>query len=209
MDAKFEAFLKSFFEAIKKKDQKFIKNIYGDWVDSSGVIAKEQKEQFFEGAVFVEVESLAGGKLVDVEILDEYYIAHLKYGDGETELIFKKKNGTWIFFNEMFDLAKFKLVYTINYEVSGGPLMVKINGKRTPVIRDFAEASQGMASPINSALVPGKNEISFESSNKKPIEISIQINGERRGDIAVSTEGNVLDWKGVVKDKVSLTFKAE
>jgi len=205
----FDEFLKTFFEAIGKKNVAFVKNIYLDWLQTSGMVPKEQEKYFFTDAIFSELKSLLNATVTSVDVIDEYYVAHLRYPNGDGIMTFKKKGDTWVFFNEMSNKAMFTNIYTINYTTGDGQIRVLFNGKRTPVVTDMEADMQGMVSPINSALKKGENTITLQSLEKKPVEVSIQMNGTVPGGVANSRNGNVLDWKGTVNEDIVLKFNAE
>jgi len=204
----FESFLKKYFEAIKNEDAEFIKKVYGDWLETAGIVPEGQEDAFYK-AVFGDLKQLLGGSLVRTDAFDDFVIAHLKDDNGEFSLTFQKKGDSYIYFNERTNFTSFKLVYTLGYNVKGGKLRMLFNGKRSPVVNDIEADRNGMMSPINAALKVGENELTLQSLDGVPVQVSLQISSAKAGEIADSSASDTLDWEGEVKEPVTLKFKTE
>jgi hypothetical protein len=205
----FKVFLEAYLAAIKGEDKGFMKGVYQDWFESSGVVPKEQ-EDYFYGAMFGDLKQLVGCPLTGTESMDDFDIAHLKAPDGsELTLVFRKKGDSWIYFDARTNLMLFKKVYAINYDVKGGRLRILFNGKRSPIVGDIEAGRNGFNSMINSALEVGGNEITLQTLDGGPVEVSLRISSGARGEIVDSSQGDVLSWNGTVKEPVKLDFTAE
>ena len=204
----FENFINAFLKAIKDEDSGFMRKVYGEWFSSSGVVPKDQEDYFFK-MIFNELKPVLESRLKRTENYDDYYIAYFSEPDGsESFFTFRKNADGFAFFNERMNFSKFRKVYAISYDVSGGKLRFLFNGKRTPVVTDV-DSTSGFVSLINAALKPGDNEITLQSVDGKSLKVSIGISSGEEGGIINSAQGDVLSWDGTVKDPVSLKFKAE
>ena len=92
---------------------------------------------------------------------------------------------------------------------SGGRLRILFNGKRSPVVNDIEADRNGMMSPINAALKVGENELTLQSLDGTPVDVSLQISSARLGGIADSSASDVLDWNGEVKEPVTVKINVE
>jgi len=202
----FKKFLSDFFDAIRHKDAGFLKNVYSEWMENSGAVPDEEKEKLL-ASLPEQLATLASAKLKSIEEYDGYHIAKLDSGGSEIEMVFAEKGGSYFYFNGQSNLKAFKKVYSIGYIVEGGRLRVIVNGKRNPFIGDIGDS--GFASPINSALKKGSNEITLQALSDAPIEASIKISSAKRGEIVDTNQADVLDWKGTIKGSASLKFDAE
>ncbi|MFH1393503.1 MAG: hypothetical protein ABII71_02225 [Candidatus Micrarchaeota archaeon] len=206
--AAFEEFLKEYFKAIEAGDKEFVKKVYSDWLETSGMVP-EDKMDFFLSAVFGDLKQMVGAKLVKTENIDDFNVAHYKDENGEFTLSFMKKDGSWVFFNERSNFSLFKRAYAINYNVKGGRLRILFNGKRFPLISDIEDGRNGVITLINCALKPGENEVILQSLDGTSLEVSLQISSGKVGEVMNSAQGDSLDYNGRVKEPVVLKFKAE
>jgi hypothetical protein len=205
----FKVFLDAFFAAIKGEDKGFMRGVYQDWFESSGVVPKEQEDYFYD-AMFGDLKQLPECSLTGTESIDEFDIARLKAPDGsEATLVFMRKGDSWIYFDARTNLTLFKKVYAINYNVKGGRLRILFNGKRSPVVGDIEAGRNGFISMINSALEIGENEITLQPLDGKPVEVSLQISSAKTGEILDTGQGDVLNWNGTVEEPARLSFNAE
>jgi hypothetical protein len=205
MAATFEKFVREYFKAIRSEDLDFIKKVYADWLETSGAVPKGQEEQFLKAA-FESLKPMANGKLDKTDEFGDFFVGHFKDPEGEFSLTFRKMGDSWIFFNERSNYSRFKRVYAMNYNLSGGKVNVLFNGSRTPLIYEIQ--GSGFVSLINSVLVPGENEITLEPAGGE-VSGSLQISSAKEGEILDSAQGDVLNWEGVLKERASLKFKIE
>lgn len=206
MSNDFEAFMKKFLEAIKKRDTTVMKNVYSEWAESSGIFKNIRREDFFTN-IFKDLKDFQDLPIKKCEPCGEFMIARLGSNDDLVSLVFMKKGGNWVFFNEMSNFALFSKAYTLDYKVKGdGIVRFLFNGKQSPVIDDIEGGSSGFMSPINSALVVGRNELTIQLLKGKGAKASIKINGTDKGGVADSSEGNVLSWEGDLSKPVVLKF---
>ena len=201
MAADFEDFIREYFDAIKNENIDFIKKVYSEWLETSGAVAPGKEEQFLKAA-FESLKPMVGGKLDETEDLGNFIVGHFKSDEGEFSLTFKKKDGSFIFFNERSNYSKFQKVYAMNYNLQGAGARVLINGSRTPVIGEIH--GSGFVSLINCVLEPGENEITLEPAGE--VKASIQISSAKEGEILDSAQGDVLNWEGTLTGPLSLKF---
>lgn len=205
MAADFEQFIAEYFDAIRNEDTGFIKKVYSEWLETSGAVPAGQQEQFLKAA-FESLKPMVNGKLEKTEEMENFTVGHFKSDEGEFSLTFKKKEGTYIFFNERSNYSKFSKVYAMNYNLSGGKVRVLFNGSRTPLIGEIENS--GFVSLINSVLEPGENGITLQPVDGQ-VECSVQISSAKEGEILDSAQGDVLNWEGILKEPVSLKFNVE
>ena len=205
MATDFEEFIGKYFEAIKNEDLGFVKKVYSDWLETSGAVPRGQEEQFLKAA-FESLKPMIGGRLEKTEEMGNFIIGHFKSDEGGFSLTFKKEGDAYIFFNERSNFSKFKKVYAMNYNISGGGVRVLFNGSRTPVIEKIS--GSGFVSLINSVLEPGPNEITLEPAGGE-MECSLQISSAKEGEILDTAQGDVLNWEGVLARPVTLKFRVE
>jgi len=208
MAGTFKEFMAVFFKAVGSGDKAFLKAVYLDWFESSGLM-KGAKFEDFLAAAMPDLKGLAGCKLVREECFDDFCIAHLKNTDGsEFEYAFRKKNDSYAYFNERSGFTRFKKVYALGYFVEGGTLRILFNGKRSPIISEIN--SSGAVSFINSALKIGANEMTLEPAvSGARVKASIRISSDIEGGIINSAQGDVLSWDGEVAGPVTLKFNAD
>lgn len=204
MVSDFEGFVNEYFEAIRNEDVEFIRKVYSEWLETSGAVPPGKEDDFLRAA-FESLKPMVNGKLERTEELGNFLVAHFRDAEGEFSLTFKKKDGSYIFFNERSNYSKFKKVYAMNYNLSGGKLMVLFNGSRTPLIGEIGNS--GFVSLINSVLEPGENEIALEPVGE--VKGSLQISSAKEGEILDSAEGDVLNWGGTLKEPLKLKFHVE
>jgi len=206
MNSKFEEFLTGYFNAIKNDDLDYLGKVYQDWLDTSGEVPEEQKGQFTK-MIIGDLKQLAELKIDRTEEIGDFDIVYMKIDDGEFSLTFKKKEDSWVFFNEKSNFTLFKQVYAIGYAIQGGTVRVLFNGKRT-IAADKIQNS-GFNSIINSVLNVGENEMTLESVDGQEATVSLTISSAKPGEMISTDQGNVLKWEGKVKEPVSLKFTAE
>ncbi|MFH0884267.1 MAG: hypothetical protein V1861_00995 [Candidatus Micrarchaeota archaeon] len=204
----FTDFMARFFKAIEGEDAVFLKAVYLDWFESSGVM-KGGRFGDFLAAAMPDLKGMAGSRLAGEECFDDFCIAYLKGADGsEFSLTFRKKDDSYIFFNERSGFAGFKKVYALGYALEGGRLRILFNGKRAPIVHEIE--SSGAVSFINSALKLGANEITLEPVVAgERINATIRISSGAEGGVMNSAQGDVLSWDGEVSKPVILKFDAE
>lgn len=192
--------------AIDNEDVAFLKKVYMSWFKTSEILPLDQEEYFFSN-IFVDLNSMKNSKLIGTETFDGFDIAHMKNQDeSEYQLIFQKNGEDWIYFNERSNYSLFKNTYAINYNIEDGKLRILFNGTRSPIVTDI-DSTSGLVSLINSSLKIGENEITLQSLDEIPIKVMISIsNCEKRKGAIMTTNGNVLQWNGVVKEPVKLKF---
>lgn len=205
MAATFEEFIKEYFEAIKNEDVEFIKKVYSEWLETSGAVPRGQEEQFLKAA-FESLKPMVNGKLDKTDEYGNFIVGHFKSDEGEFSLTFKKKGDGFIFFNERSNYSKFKKVYAMNYNLSGGSVRILFNGSRTPAIYEIQNS--GFVSLINSVLEPGENEITLQAADGE-VKGSVQISSAKEGEILDSAQGDVLNWEGTLKEPIKLKFQIE
>jgi hypothetical protein len=199
----FDEFMEKFSEAVGSKDREFIRQVYSGF----DIKAEMPEEQFFK-MIFQMLEPLAGRKPDDTEKFDDFYIAHFKEGDGQLNMTFLKRGESFVMYNDKANYGEFQKAYAIGYSVTGDArLKVLFNGKRFPILRDMGES--GFASMINSALVPGENEITLMPAESGPVKATIKISSAMKDGVIDTTQGDVLVWEGEVKEPVKLRFRAE
>lgn len=211
MAGTFEQFFADFIAAIKRKDRDFMKAVYADWLETSGVVPKDKLEYFFS-EMFNELADVAACTLDRSETMGEFVIAHLKdRGGADSQMFFRKKGGSWSFFNERINYSLFKRAYAINYEVEGeGSLRFLFNGKRSPAVPDVPGGRSGFISLINSMLVAGKNELTLQPMGTRgQLKASIRVSSGSMGDVMDSAQGDVLSWDGTLNVAVKFKFDAE
>jgi hypothetical protein len=203
----FPDFVKKFQEAIRGRDMAFIKKVYSDWFESSGVMPGSSIEDFLKAA-YGDLKGMGNSALEGTECFDDFCIARMKDPDGSAySLTFVKKDGSWSYFNERSNLSKFKRIYAINYVVEGGRLKVLFNNKRSPILEEIG--ASGVHSMINAALDVGDNVLTILPPESGEAHVTIRISGGRAGQIINSAQGDVLSWEGIVKEPVRLEFRAE
>lgn len=205
MAEEFEGFIREYFDAIKNENVEFIKKVYSEWLETSGAVPAGEEEQFLKAA-FESLRPMASGKLHKTEEMGNFIVGHFKSDEGEFSLTFKKKDGSYVFFNERSNYSKFKKVYAMNYNLSGGSVRIFFNGSRTPVVGEIENS--GFISLINSVLEPGENEITLEPVGGE-VEGSVQISSAKEGEILDSAQGDILNWEGSLKGPVILKFEIE
>lgn len=207
MADEFSQFMARFFKALGSYDVPFLKEVYGDWFESSGIMPDRKIEEFLAAAK-LDLSSMAGSRLAGNECFGGYCIAKCRGADGaEFELTFMKKGGTFVFFNERSGFAQFKKVYALGYAVDGGKIRMLFNGNRSPLVYEIA--TSGAVSFINSALRPGENELTLEPvAAGSKAHVSIRISSAAEGGIINSSQGDVLAWDGEVGTRITLRFNA-
>ncbi len=208
MAESFKEFMGRFLKAINEGDAEFLKAVYLDWFQSSGVMKGGRFEDFLAAAL-PDLKGMAGSRLEGEESFGDFHIALLRDEDGsESSLAFREKGGSFVFFNERSGFAAFKKVYALGYAIEGGRLRVLFNGKRFPLMYEIG--SSGAVSLINCALVPGGNELTIEPALPgASITASIRISSAPEGGIINSAQGDVLSWDGPVSGPVKLKFAAD
>src|SRR5512143_1364807 len=143
----FAEFMRRFIEAVGKGDSAFLEAVYRDWFGSSGVMPGASVGDFLKAARG-DLAGIGKSSLAGTECFGDFCVASLKDADGsEFSLAFRKKGGSWAFFNERTNLASFKKIYAIGWLVEGeGRLAVLFGGKEYPVLRDIG--SSGFVSMI-------------------------------------------------------------
>ncbi|MEW6036434.1 MAG: hypothetical protein AB1529_07525 [Candidatus Micrarchaeota archaeon] len=202
----FVDFFKEYLAAVKAGDMGFIRDVYSDWFASAGVPGNLDD---FLKAGMPDLKKAAEGALAKEECFGPFCIAHMKDDSGEYSLTFRKKGDSWIFYNERTNFSKFGNVYAISYSVKGsGRLRIYFNGKRSPFVADIQPGHEGFVSLINSALAIGENELTLDSLDRVPLEVSIRVSSAKPGGVIDSAQGDVLAWEGKVEDPVRVSFKA-
>jgi hypothetical protein len=203
----FADFFRDYLAAVKAGDMGFIRNVYSDWFASAGMPGKLDD---FLKAGMPDLKKAAAGAYAKEECFGPFCIAHMKDASGEYSLTFRKKGDSWIFYNERTNFSKFGNVYAISYSVKGaGRLRIYFNGKRSPFVSDIGAGTEGFVSLINSALSVGTNELTLDSLDRVPLQVSIRVSSAKPGGVIDSAQGNVLIWEGKVEDPVSVSFTAE
>ncbi|MCI0504177.1 hypothetical protein L0Y65_05730 [Candidatus Micrarchaeota archaeon] len=207
MAKSFKEFVGEFFSAAKSGDAAFIRNVYQEWAEKCGY--GENMDRLLP-QIISQLGQLPPGKLENAESFDDFDLAHLKLDDGsDVTMVFRRKGGSWFFFNERSGYADFKKAYAIQYGAEGGRLRVLFNGKRSPFLYEIPEGAQGVLSLINSAIKPGENALTLESPDGVPVKASIRISGAEKDGIIDSSQGDVLSFDGVVAKQVMLKFEAK
>ncbi|MFN7991544.1 MAG: hypothetical protein U0R44_05285 [Candidatus Micrarchaeia archaeon] len=204
----FSGFMGLFQEAVRRKDMEFLGKAYGDWFSSSDIGQKGGLDGFLKAA-FNDLEPIGRSRFERSECFGDFCIATMTGPDGSPfSLTFRKRGDSWIFFNERSGLGAFKKIYAFSYSVSGsGRLGILFNGSPSPILRDIG--SSGFVSLINAALKKGDNELKVLPLGKGDVEVSIAISSARAGEIIDTAQGDVLSWRGIVKEPVVLKFTAE
>ncbi|MCI0527917.1 MAG: hypothetical protein L0Y56_10820 [Nitrospira sp.] len=203
----FKVFIGKFAEALAKKDEAFMKEIYAD-ILASGIVPEDQKPDFFT-MVFSVLENVKNLPLESTECFGDFCIAHFKgEDDSKLSFTFMKKGSSWVLFSERMNFSSFRKAYAINYVVDGEDrLKVLFNGKETPVLRDIG--SSGVVTLINSALNVGENELTITPPQGKSIKVTIRISSGMEGEPMNSAQGDVLSWEGTVSEPQKLKFRAD
>ncbi len=211
MGQEFDDFVADLMAALASSDEGFIRKVYQDWVDTSGVLPAEYVDTFPQ-MVLAELGPMAECPTRETETFEDFGIVHFvneEDPDETTSLTFKQTGDGWIMFNERSGFINFKKVYTLSYDVQGGQVAIRFNGKRHPLISEpDQDVLTAFVTPINSALNVGANEANLVLVSGTP-EVQLRINSEDEGEIADSSDSNVLLWEGTVTEDMSLSFEAE
>jgi hypothetical protein len=210
MEKVFADFVREFQEALKRGDLDFITAVYQDWVDTSGMLPPQFRDNFAE-LVLEQVRPLAESVVASVETFDDFGIVHFddpSDPDSETSMMFRLKNDGWVMFDGRSNFIHFTKVYTISYNIQGGRIALRINGKRHPLISEQADDQvSAVVSPINCTLNVGENTMDVIPVDGEP-QVDLRISSATEGDIADSSESDVLFWQGTVTAPVELPLTA-
>jgi hypothetical protein len=194
-----EDFIKKLAKAIINNDIAFLKRVYGEWFDTSGVAKQAKFEDIVASMTFISTM-----KINSVDSFDDFAIIHGVSDDNELELVFQKTQESWIYVNNYSHLSEFKCIYSINYSCSG-KMRLLFNKKRSPFISDGSSDST-IISMINSALKVGENELTIQVLEGSPVNAMIIISSGSRGEIMDSNSGEVLNWSGKINKSTVLKF---
>jgi hypothetical protein len=211
----FEDFFPRYLEAIRKRDIAFLKNVYLDLYETSGLAAgsaeEDDADKFFAMLPDMLKEFASPAlKIGKIEQYDDFATVKMNSGDSEIEAAFRKKGDSWSFFDGRIGYVSFKKTYALSYQVNGeGSIRVLINGKRNPFVGDIT--GMGFISLINSALKVGKNEMTLQPLSAAPISARIQVSSAKSGEMLDTGQGDVLSWEGKIPGNGGkiLSFNAE
>lgn len=206
MDGAFKDFMGRFFKAVRESDAGFLKGVYSDWFASSEVMPGAPFEAFLEAAM-PDLKGVAECTLAGDECFGDFCVAKLRGPDNsESSISFRRKGDSFVFFNARSGYASFKRAYALGYSVEGGGVRILFNGRRHPDVYEIR--SSGAVSLINSALVPGDNEITLEPLGGG-VRASIRVSSAEKDGVINSAQGDALSWDGEVAGPVTLRFRAE